>query len=213
MHDVEHKNTDVPSEQGSQQLHRVLKLREAVALGVGGTIGGGIFVLVGAAAGRAGPGALRAGAEPGDRSSDGRAAWLQRVGFAACSYGTVYTVSAIWSGWCGCGKPAGLPGLWGFRYGGGSGRGDHFSRAQPAQGNPVDVAHGPWSLPAGHVCSARSASLERTGHVTRSPRGSGNPVSRFHWPSTHGSSGAADDSSNGECSACCDVAGCLCHGT
>src|SRR6266704_3564384 len=60
MHDVEHKNTDVPSEQGSQQLHRVLKLREAVALGVGGTIGGGIFVLVGAAAGRAGPGALLA---------------------------------------------------------------------------------------------------------------------------------------------------------
>src|SRR6266705_412765 len=58
MHDVEHKNTDVPSEQGSQQLHRVLKLREAVAIGVGGTIGGGIFVLVGAAAGRAGPGAL-----------------------------------------------------------------------------------------------------------------------------------------------------------
>src|SRR5260370_42316785 len=56
MHDVEHKNTGVPPEQGSQQLHRVLTLREAVALGVGGTIGGGIFVLVGAAAGRARPG-------------------------------------------------------------------------------------------------------------------------------------------------------------
>src|SRR5260370_31106421 len=56
MHDVEHKNTGVPPEQGSQQLHRVLTLREAVALGVGGTIGGGIFVLVGAAAGPAGPG-------------------------------------------------------------------------------------------------------------------------------------------------------------
>src|SRR6266702_948152 len=60
MHDVEHKNTDVPSEQGSQRLRRVLTLREAVALGIGGTIGGGIFVLVGAAAGRAGPGALLA---------------------------------------------------------------------------------------------------------------------------------------------------------
>lgn len=41
-----------------KQLRRVLGLREAVALGIGGTIGGGIFVLVGAAAGRAGPGAL-----------------------------------------------------------------------------------------------------------------------------------------------------------
>ncbi len=60
MHDVENKNTGDPPEQGSQQLHRVLTLREAVALGVGGTIGGGIFVLVGAAAGRAGPGALLA---------------------------------------------------------------------------------------------------------------------------------------------------------
>src|SRR5260370_41701020 len=60
MHDVEHKNTGVPPEQGSQQLHRVLTLREAVALGVGGTIGGGIFVLVGAAGGRA-----RAGGAPG----------------------------------------------------------------------------------------------------------------------------------------------------
>src|SRR3989441_1720262 len=60
MHDVEHKSTGVPPEQGSHQLRRVLTLREAVALGVGGTIGGGIFVLVGAAAGRAGPGALLA---------------------------------------------------------------------------------------------------------------------------------------------------------
>ncbi|MGI8872983.1 MAG: APC family permease [Egibacteraceae bacterium] len=41
-------------------LHRVLGLREAVALGVGGTVGGGIFVLVGVAAGLAGPGALAA---------------------------------------------------------------------------------------------------------------------------------------------------------
>jgi APA family basic amino acid/polyamine antiporter len=60
MHDVEDNSTGVPPEQGSQQLRRVLTLREAVALGVGGTIGGGIFVLVGAAAGRAGPGALLA---------------------------------------------------------------------------------------------------------------------------------------------------------
>lgn len=45
---------------GQVQLRRALTLRQAVALGVGGTIGGGIFVLVGAAAGRAGPGALLA---------------------------------------------------------------------------------------------------------------------------------------------------------
>jgi basic amino acid/polyamine antiporter, APA family len=47
-----------PSERKSQQLRRVLNLREAVALGIGGTIGGGIFVLVGTSIGRAGPGAL-----------------------------------------------------------------------------------------------------------------------------------------------------------
>ena len=41
-------------------LRRELGLREAVALGVGGTVGGGIFVLVGAAAGLAGPAALLA---------------------------------------------------------------------------------------------------------------------------------------------------------
>src|SRR5437660_771176 len=60
MNDVEHKGIDLPPERGSHQLRRVLTLREAVALGVGGTIGGGIFVLVGAAARRAGPGALLA---------------------------------------------------------------------------------------------------------------------------------------------------------
>ncbi len=60
MHDVERNSPGVPPEQGPHQLRRVLSLREAVALGVGGTIGGGIFVLVGAAAGRAGPGALLA---------------------------------------------------------------------------------------------------------------------------------------------------------
>ena len=60
MHDVEDKSSEVSPEPGSWQLRRVLTLREAVALGVGGTIGGGIFVLVGAAAGRAGPGALLA---------------------------------------------------------------------------------------------------------------------------------------------------------
>jgi APA family basic amino acid/polyamine antiporter len=57
---VEHEYPGVPPEQGSHRLRRVFTLREAVALGVGGTIGGGIFVLVGAAAGRAGPGALLA---------------------------------------------------------------------------------------------------------------------------------------------------------
>src|SRR5437764_9756947 len=60
MYDMEHQSIDVPPKQGPQQLHQVLTLREAVALGVGGTIGGGIFVLVGAAAGHAGPGALLA---------------------------------------------------------------------------------------------------------------------------------------------------------
>src|SRR5947208_12423023 len=60
MQDVKQKSAGVPPEQQSHQLRRVLTLREAVALGVGGTIGGGIFVLVGAAAGRAGPGALLA---------------------------------------------------------------------------------------------------------------------------------------------------------
>jgi basic amino acid/polyamine antiporter, APA family len=39
-------------------LRRELGLREAVALGIGGTVGGGIFVLVGTAAGLAGPAAL-----------------------------------------------------------------------------------------------------------------------------------------------------------
>ena len=58
MQDVKHTSAGVPPEQGSHQLRRVLTLREAVAIGVGGTIGGGIFVLVGAAAGRAGPGTL-----------------------------------------------------------------------------------------------------------------------------------------------------------
>lgn len=42
----------------ARRLHRALSLREAVGIGVGGTIGGGIFVLVGAAAGLAGPGVL-----------------------------------------------------------------------------------------------------------------------------------------------------------
>jgi len=41
-----------------KQLKRQLGLRQAVAVGVGGTIGGGIFVLVGAAAGVAGPAVL-----------------------------------------------------------------------------------------------------------------------------------------------------------
>ena len=58
MQDVKQKSSGVSPEQGPHQLRRVLTLREAVALGVGGTIGGGIFVLVGGAAGRAGPAAL-----------------------------------------------------------------------------------------------------------------------------------------------------------
>lgn len=44
----------------SSTLQRALTLPQAVALGVGGTIGGGIFVLVGQAAGLAGPGVLLA---------------------------------------------------------------------------------------------------------------------------------------------------------
>jgi APA family basic amino acid/polyamine antiporter len=41
-----------------RELRRELGLREAVALGIGGTVGGGIFVLIGTAAGLAGPAAL-----------------------------------------------------------------------------------------------------------------------------------------------------------
>jgi basic amino acid/polyamine antiporter, APA family len=41
-------------------MRRSLGLQEAVALGVGGTVGGGIYVLVGQAAGEAGPAALAA---------------------------------------------------------------------------------------------------------------------------------------------------------
>src|SRR5215467_6147372 len=41
-------------------LERNLGLAQAVALGVSGTLGGGIFVLVGSAVGRAGPAALLA---------------------------------------------------------------------------------------------------------------------------------------------------------
>lgn len=40
------------------ELRRQLGLVEALALGIGGTIGGGIFVLVGAASGVAGPAVL-----------------------------------------------------------------------------------------------------------------------------------------------------------
>ncbi len=46
------------SQETRGELQRVLGLRDAVALGIGGTIGGGIFVLVGTAAGAAGPAAL-----------------------------------------------------------------------------------------------------------------------------------------------------------
>lgn len=47
-----------PVAQEDRRLQRNLHLRDAIAVGVGGTIGGGIFVLVGAAAMAAGPGAL-----------------------------------------------------------------------------------------------------------------------------------------------------------
>jgi len=61
MHDMEHRqDTDAAPRGSANGLRRVLTLHEAVALGIGGTIGGGIFVLVGASAGRAGPGALLA---------------------------------------------------------------------------------------------------------------------------------------------------------
>ncbi|HLI51208.1 MAG TPA: amino acid permease [Thermomicrobiaceae bacterium] len=47
-----------PLPESRSRLRRALDLRAAVALGVGGTIGGGIFVLIGTAAGRAGPAVL-----------------------------------------------------------------------------------------------------------------------------------------------------------
>lgn len=54
------KRTDHPSrrQHATGQLRRELGLREAVALGIGGTVGGGIFVLVGVAGEKAGPAAL-----------------------------------------------------------------------------------------------------------------------------------------------------------
>lgn len=48
----------MPAPHDARRLRRTLGLRDAVAVGVGGTIGGGIFVLVGTAAAQAGPGAL-----------------------------------------------------------------------------------------------------------------------------------------------------------
>jgi basic amino acid/polyamine antiporter, APA family len=53
-------SAEVPGGQPAVRLRRELGLREAVAIGVGGTVGGGIFVLVGQAAGLAGPAALLA---------------------------------------------------------------------------------------------------------------------------------------------------------
>ncbi len=53
------KNEEQPAiKQSGIQLRRVLGLRETVALGIGGTIGGAIFVLVGVAIRQAGPGVL-----------------------------------------------------------------------------------------------------------------------------------------------------------
>jgi APA family basic amino acid/polyamine antiporter len=51
------KSAPAPTETA---LRRELTLRGAVALGIGGTVGGGVYVLVGAAAREAGPGALLA---------------------------------------------------------------------------------------------------------------------------------------------------------
>src|SRR5689334_21711482 len=53
------KNEEHPAiKQSGIQLRRVLGLRETVALGIGGTIGGAIFVLLGVAIRQAGPGVL-----------------------------------------------------------------------------------------------------------------------------------------------------------
>lgn len=49
---------DVDGSRERGLLRRELGLGGAVALGVGGTVGGGVYVLIGVAAGRAGPGAL-----------------------------------------------------------------------------------------------------------------------------------------------------------
>jgi APA family basic amino acid/polyamine antiporter len=57
---VRDERVQVPSDQPRGQLRRALGLREAVAVGIGGTVGGGIFVLIGVAAGIAGPAALAA---------------------------------------------------------------------------------------------------------------------------------------------------------
>ena len=53
-------SAEIPGGRPAVRLRRELGLREAVAIGVGGTVGGGIFVLVGQAAGLAGPAALLA---------------------------------------------------------------------------------------------------------------------------------------------------------
>lgn len=47
-----------PQRRSTAELRRELGLKEAVAIGIGGTVGGGIFVLVGVAGGKAGPAAL-----------------------------------------------------------------------------------------------------------------------------------------------------------
>jgi APA family basic amino acid/polyamine antiporter len=47
-----------PQRRTTTELRRELGLKEAVAIGIGGTVGGGIFVLVGVAGGKAGPAAL-----------------------------------------------------------------------------------------------------------------------------------------------------------
>ena len=58
MQQTEKKETAVPLEPDKTQLRRTMGLRATVALGIGGTIGGAIFILVGKAIYLAGPGAL-----------------------------------------------------------------------------------------------------------------------------------------------------------
>jgi basic amino acid/polyamine antiporter, APA family len=55
---VETEIDRLPQQRPTTQLRRQLGLREGVAIGIGGTVGGGIFVLVGVACGQAGPAVL-----------------------------------------------------------------------------------------------------------------------------------------------------------
>ena len=308
---MDHKPAGAPPERDSQRLRRVLTLREAVALGIGGTIGGGIFVLVGAAAGRAGPGALLAFvlafgvslliALPyaelacryplaGGGYAFARAllgphwgflmgwgywgAYIFISGYVTLGFGgylhaltglppvpgalaligictIINLVGVRLSGLVqslviGLAMAAllgfSIAGLWhihieqftpflpfglggvamaallaflafgGFDMVAAAGRGDRLSRAQPAQGDLADAARGSGPLFVGHVRGSWGTPLERAGHLIRSPRHGGNPLSRLRWSAVHGSGSDADDSSNEQRGARRHVAGCFCHG-